>query len=763
MKIDFKRFKKVASGPKSTTLQHADGHRITIAHDAISPKLVKDLHALPMSDGGKVEEKAKEKNSPSIDPDKAKEISDSAKKSGWNPAGWTKNIKEGLGLANGGQVPAAEQLQQPDQETVDEYVKVPRQLLQQHVQQMQAPAQQGVPQVSPEEEGIQSYNPIDTLADLAKIAGLNIQKNMQADTELYKNNPQAWMQKQASNIATGSIGSVGGGAGKAALAEGELANAAKPANFMQRAAIEKAEQEAARRAAGKFNATEANALGEGIQPASQVAEKIAERTKKPKMADGGEVNPKLEQSKKEPSGEKSYADGGDVEAIDMNDMGGEPPASLMSSNMIPGMDQQASPQMMPGSAPIVPAIGPQTMPMQSPQQEEASPEAPAQSANPSTMGGYGNIIQGIEQGAQAQGQLGADQAKIFQAAQKQQQEQLANYQVHLDSLEKERQALTKDIANGHVDPDKYWDNHSKLAAGLGIILAGISPVHGPNGAVDFINHQIDRSLKAQADNLQSKQNLLSANLHQFGNMNSAMTMTRVMMNDMAMNKLQAAAANAQSPMAQANAMKLIGQLQMQTAPMVQRLALMQSLGNPAGQEAGKQHDPTMYVPMLVPQEHQKAVFKEIQDAQNIRTGSKEGMDAFDKATQEQRVLSKNILPGVNSPYVGKLKASVLPQFQNIDGTVRQAAMDAFLPTITPQVGDSKHTVDVKRQTLQDWYVAHSAAPTAKAYGIDLDKFNSTTTNPIANLSPQQQSFVKWAKENPSDPKAQMLLKKLGVH
>lgn len=60
--IDFKQFKKVASDKHTTTLRHKDGHEFKIAHASLSPKLKKELEAIPMkgtkyfAEGGEYEE-----------------------------------------------------------------------------------------------------------------------------------------------------------------------------------------------------------------------------------------------------------------------------------------------------------------------------------------------------------------------------------------------------------------------------------------------------------------------------------------------------------------------------------------------------------------------------------------------------------------------------------------------------------------------------------------------------------------------------------
>lgn len=102
--LDLSKFKKVKSDAKTTTLQHPQGHQVTIIHAVLSPKMRKDLDSLPihkMADGGQVSDKG-----PKVDPQKAAEMQKGATESGVrSPSEYWQNIKTGLGMAKGGKVP----------------------------------------------------------------------------------------------------------------------------------------------------------------------------------------------------------------------------------------------------------------------------------------------------------------------------------------------------------------------------------------------------------------------------------------------------------------------------------------------------------------------------------------------------------------------------------------------------------------------------------------------------------------------------------
>jgi hypothetical protein len=191
--------------------------------------------------------------------------------------------------------------------------------------------------------------------------------------------------------------------------------------------------------------------------------------------------------------------------------------------------------------------------------------------------GMNEQLQGIQAGQQAQTQIGAEAAQSLKADADNRQQAMSAFQHNFQQLENERQAHMDDIKNGYIDPDQYWQNHSKVAAGIGMILAGFNPTSHPNAAIDFLHQQLERNMQAQAQNLGAKNNLLSANLHQFGNLRDAQDMTRIMQNDAIQHQLQLASANAASPAAKAAALQASGQLRVQMAPVMQNFALRRAV------------------------------------------------------------------------------------------------------------------------------------------------------------------------------------------
>lgn len=141
---------------------------------------------------------------------------------------------------------------------------------------------------------------------------------------------------------------------------------------------------------------------------------------------------------------------------------------------------------------------------------------------------------------------------------------------------------------------------------------------------------------------------------------------------------------------------------------------------------GQGDDPAKMVPGNVPKEHQAAVFKEIDSAENTKRMAAEIMKSFDSATTENTVMKTGAGMLRTPASVMALHQALQPTFKDLEGTVRQAAMDNTFKNVTPAPGDSDKTIATKRAALEEYLQSKASAPTARAYGIDLSKFESTS-------------------------------------
>lgn len=203
--------------------------------------------------------------------------------------------------------------------------------------------------------------------------------------------------------------------------------------------------------------------------------------------------------------------------------------------------------------------------------------------------GYNAGIQASKYGQEAGVMKSQADQEAFQNNVWADQAALKAYQSGNEEINQERQNHINDIQNGYIDPNKYWTGytaangdkvagHSKVAAGIGMILAGFNPTNRPNAAIDFLKNQMDMSMNAQAKNLDSQNNLLKANLEHFRNFKDATAMTKLMMSDTLNHQLGLAAAQAATPQAKAAAQAAQSQLAHDYAPLAMQVTMSKALG-----------------------------------------------------------------------------------------------------------------------------------------------------------------------------------------
>jgi hypothetical protein len=338
------------------------------------------------------------------------------------------------------------------------------------------------------------------------------------------------------------------------------------------------------------------------------------------------------------------------------------------------------------------------------------------------------------------------------------------YQDSLARAQSERKSFMNDYNDGHIDPRHYLDSMGggkRVATAIGLILGGMGGglTGQGNPALAFLQNQIDRDINSQVQNLDKKKGLLAANTQTFQDLHSGMTATRANLNDIISMKLKQAAASTSDPQARARALAAASHIDMQSADHLTNMAMRQGA---LGAAANGSVDPARLVTTLVPQHHQAAVFKEIEKAQDVRNITQVAKDAFEQAAKENTVMRTGAgllrVPGS----VGALQQALMPTLKDLEGTVRQAAVDSIKNTITPMPGDDEHKIATKRQTLINYLKSNSSAPVAKGFGIDLDRYQSTSNNPEMQLNPQQKQWLQWSRQNPNDPNAQAFMKKMGL-
>lgn len=350
---------------------------------------------------------------------------------------------------------------------------------------------------------------------------------------------------------------------------------------------------------------------------------------------------------------------------------------------------------------------------------------------PQDMYGYDAYANSLTQGLQeqkaglmgealAQGQQGRAEAAAANQQVAQLQQAHANYQQNFDQLSQERQNFISDLQAKHIDPDHYVKNMStgdKIATGIGLILGGMgSGITGQdNLAAKFLNTQINNDIESQKADMDNKKTLLSANMHQFGNLRDATDMTRVMSMDILSSKLKAAAGNAATPMAASRAMQMAGKIDMEAAPIMQQIAMRRSfLG---GAQQGKVN-PVMAIRAFYTEPAQQAeAIKELKDYQEMNRFKEVALDAFDKVARLNTVGSRLSSPIQSTAQIKAIKAPVLSMLSKEMAGKFTEFENSNLDSMFKGLSNDKNTTALKRSQLLKTLGEKMNYPTLEPLGI----------------------------------------------
>lgn len=377
-----------------------------------------------------------------------------------------------------------------------------------------------------------------------------------------------------------------------------------------------------------------------------------------------------------------------------------------------------------------PQQAPEMAPAQSPQQPQQGLNDPfgTETTMQALQSGLGNQMTGITKEAQALGAQGKEQAAIQQQNITAAQQNQLTYKSHYDELEKERQHFMSDLKDQHIDPNHYMNSLNtgeRVMKGIGLILGGIGGglTHSENPALQMIQMQINNDIEAQKANMGKTQNLLGANMKQFGNMTDAMNMTRVMQNDIVTAQLSKAAAESADPLAKARAQQAIGKLTADNAQALGQLAMRRTILT--GGQAGR-IPPEQLIRGLIPQGEQKAYYDDLKTAQNTAATRDNLLGAFEKLTQLQSnssrigspIQSNSQINAIMQPLLGSLSKETAGRFTELDAE--------YVKSLFPNFTDDAKTIAVKRNQLNHIISEKMHFPQLQSIGINagsLGRFN----------------------------------------
>lgn len=323
--------------------------------------------------------------------------------------------------------------------------------------------------------------------------------------------------------------------------------------------------------------------------------------------------------------------------------------------------------------------------------------------------------------------------------------------------------LAQGILDKNIDPDRYWHNlstGSKIRAGIALALGGIGAAYngGHNYALDIINKSIDADIDSQKQDYNKKMSLWQMNRQAFGDDMRANIATKDQMQTIYQAKLAQAAAMAKAPEAKFHAAQMLNQIEQEKIANRQRLGLLtQGMNVNSGTSSS---DPLQLATdtSIVPADRQKEVIDQLGKAAYVAKHQDELLSLYDQAEKENTAMGRAGRLGFEPPSMKALKLLGAPLLKDNDGRVNENAISTF-NDILPGPLERDSSGKEKRAAFQKFLQLHSDAPAAKAYGLDPERFKSTTTNPAARLPGDQRQIYDWARANPSNPKAQQALKR----
>lgn len=330
-----------------------------------------------------------------------------------------------------------------------------------------------------------------------------------------------------------------------------------------------------------------------------------------------------------------------------------------------------------------------------------------------------------------------------------------------------REEFAQKVKERKFEPKGMYgeDTGRNILTVVSLLLGGMAGglLKQENPALKIINDEIERDLLRQKENMSFEDNLYKDNLNMLGDEVAAYTQSMNQMRQIALLQMEEMMGRAYDPsnplMAlnmQAEAAKLRAQIDasdLSVSKRQQKEKILQALESSSGVS---KMDPSTIVPILDVEAGDKAkIFEEIKDRQTIASTMPEVLRLFEQAKEENKAFY-GILPKPTTfpiPFYGQLKRpdsvkaleTLLTPLIKTQGPAREPEMRRVFDAIIPGPFDSEEDQVLKRNALKQFITTMSATPVSKAYGLDLNKFEST--NFVAPEDAQRQQFLEYAQKN----------------
>ncbi len=408
----------------------------------------------------------------------------------------------------------------------------------------------------------------------------------------------------------------------------------------------------------------------------------------------------------------------------------------------------------------------------------ASPQAPAPQPvieqDPFAIQGQALDVakQANTEMGQAAAAGGQQQAKVWQDYAKQVSDIDTKYQPMEDRLNKQNQELYGAIQNQKIDPNRLWNNMgagNKVLSAISIILGGVGAGMQGNGAQNMalgvIEKEIDRDIDAQKAELGKKQTLFSENLRRLGDARAARSATKAQLMSVAQAQANSIAARSGSAEAMAKAKLLNSQVDLQKAAYV-RQAKMFSMISEEGQS-----NPEKLISYLRVYDPPKAKEMEARYVPGVGMASVPVSEkARDELATRQNLQSQvHKLRSWAREHSGSLSPDEITYGKALANTVQDGYRSAngqgvfkeseaeFVKGVVaedPTAFFNNYRVDPKYKALEESNLARLNGLKG-SYGLPRQSM-------AQQFSPEEQKYAQWAKQNPNDPRAAVVMKKLGL-
>jgi hypothetical protein len=314
----------------------------------------------------------------------------------------------------------------------------------------------------------------------------------------------------------------------------------------------------------------------------------------------------------------------------------------------------------PDIAPKVTAASAVPPPQPAPPSAEGPAPTPGQAtaAIPGPMGNTPLLpwqqqqIQGSQEQAKVEGEIGRQKAEAEAAAAQQLSKLNTDFNKFHTSANARNEQLMTDMLKpeNQVNPNRYWDNKStegKITAIIGMALGGIGAglSHGPNLAINAINGAIDRDIDAQKANISNKNSLFSKNLEMLRSEESATAMTKSNLTAIAAATVGKITGQNAGPQAQAISKQLtaqlVGQFDSINKDAAAKHAMSKYVSDMMGGGAGTTAPPPMNVGEIKPEQFvrlpngQWRLANSLEDEKELRK-AQENLQEINSKIQEMR-------------------------------------------------------------------------------------------------------------------------------